>query len=111
MKYLGTSDDGDHLHVFLEFVAQGSLEAHCKQFDISENLVSTYTKQILQGLEFLHFHNIIHRDIKAANILIETDGTCKLADFGSSKKIIEETKNATKTFCGTPYWMAPEIVK
>ena len=53
----------------------------------------------------------MHRDIKAANILIRDDGICQLADFGSSKKIIEQTQQGTKSFCGTPYWMAPEMVK
>ena len=53
----------------------------------------------------------MHRDIKAANIHLRDDGTCQLADFGSSKKIIETTKDDTKSFCGTPFWMAPEVVK
>jgi serine/threonine protein kinase len=65
----------------------------------------------LLGLEYLHYNNIVHRDIKAANILLRDDGKCQLADFGSSKKIIETNKNDTKSFCGTPYWMAPEIIK
>lgn len=73
--------------------------------------MSAYTKQILLGLEYLHYNNIVHRDIKAANILLRVDGTCQLADFGSSKKIIETNKSMTKSFCGTPYWMAPEVVK
>ena len=50
--------------------------------------------------------------MKAANILIRDNGMCQLADFGSSKKIIENNQQAhTKSFCGTPYWMAPEVVK
>lgn len=54
----------------------------------------------------------MHRDIKAANILIRDDGKCQLADFGSSKKIIESKKaEIMKSFCGTPYWMAPEVIK
>ena len=43
--------------------------------------------------------------------MLRDDGTCQLADFGSSKKIIETNKNDPKSFCGTPYWMAPEVVK
>ena len=74
-------------------------------------MVASYTQQILLGLEYLHYNNIVHRDIKAANILLRDNGTCQLADFGSSKKIIEKTNANTKSFCGTPYWMAPEVVK
>lgn len=89
VKYLGTHEDKEHLNVFLEYVAQGSLEHHYKNFPLNESLVANYTQQILLGLEYLHYNNIVHRDIKAANILIRDDGTCTLADFGSSKKIIE----------------------
>ena len=110
VKYLGTSQDTEHLNVFLEYVAQGSLDAHYKKYDLSEELVVKYTKQILHGLEYLHFNNIMHRDIKAANILLRGDGSCALADFGSSKKIMEQAQEKN-SFCGTPYWMAPEVVK
>ena len=56
-------------------------------------------------------NNVIHRDIKAANILLDSQGTCKLADFGSSKKIYGSLNQNFNSFCGTPYWMAPEVIK
>ena len=68
----------------------------------------------------MHFNNLIHRDIKSANILIDFDGTCKLADFGGSKKITINNEGEINeilresdggTFVGTPNWMAPEVVK
>ena len=112
VKYLGTKRDKNSLNVILEFVSGGTLENIYKKFEMDEHLCAKYTKEILEGLEYLHFNNIIHRDIKSSNILFKDDGTCQLADFGSSKK--EEGNNngsGYKSFCGTPYWMAPEVVK
>jgi serine/threonine protein kinase len=75
------------LNIFLEFVPGGSLERIYKTYPMNENLIRVYTKQILEGIEYLHANNVIHRDIKAANILVDKNGCCKIADFGSSKKI------------------------
>jgi len=108
VKYLGTSKDSKNLNIFLEKVTGGSLENIYRKYPIPENILKIYTKQILEGLEYLHAYNIIHRDIKAANILFETNAVCKLADFGSSKKICS---SMNKSLCGTPYWMAPEVVR
>ena len=58
----------------------------------------------------MHIHNIIHRDIKCANILIDSNGICKLTDFGGAK-IIKDEINIISSMQGTPNWMAPEIIK
>ncbi len=87
VKYLGTHKDQYKFSIFLEYVPGGSLERIYKTYPMNENLIQIYTKQILEGIEYLHANNVIHRDIKAANILLDQRGTCKLADFGSSKKI------------------------
>ena len=57
---------------------------------MDEPLIRKYTEHILQGVEYLHFNNLIHRDIKSANILVDLDGTCKPADFGGSKKVVAQ---------------------
>lgn len=95
VKYFGTMKDEQNLHIFLEKVSGGSLEKIYNQFKINEDILWSYAKQILLGLEYLHANNVIHRDIKGANILLEHDGTCKLADFGSSKKIYGSMNNAS----------------
>jgi serine/threonine protein kinase len=77
-------------------------------------LVRVYTKQILEGLEYLHSHGVIHRDIKGANVLVDANGICKLADFGGAKVICSAQSNDgqdTNSLKGSPYWMAPEVIK
>ena len=59
-------------------------------------------------MEYLHANNIAHRDVKGANILVDLDGTAKLADFGQSKRDQEEGFQTVK---GTPFWMAPEVIR
>ncbi|NXP95132.1 PAK3 kinase, partial [Passerina amoena] len=63
----------------------------------------------LQGLHFLHSHDVIHRDLKSDNILLRTDGSVKLADFGLSTKLTPKQSRRCSAV-GTPWWMAPEVV-
>ncbi|EGC31954.1 hypothetical protein DICPUDRAFT_49896 [Dictyostelium purpureum] len=111
VRYLGTSLDQTNLSVFLEYIPGGSISSLLSKFGaFSENVIRVYTKQILQGLSFLHSNQIIHRDIKGANILIDTKGTVKLSDFGCSKSF-SGIVSQFKSIQGTPYWMAPEVIK
>ena len=80
-----------------------------RKFD--ETLIRFITKQILLGLEYLHSNNIIHRDLKADNLLLEVDGTCKISDFGISKRSNDiYANNANMSMQGTIFWMAPEVI-
>lgn len=98
------------IYFVLEFVEHGSLAGLLKKYGVfPENLIASYTEQILQGLRYLHGEGIIHRDIKGDNILITKDGKVKLADFGTAK--LEDTEKKTQTVVGTPYWMAPEVIE
>lgn len=72
-------------------------------------MIRQYTSQILEGLEYLHTHNIVHRDIKCANILIGKKNICKLTDFGGSK-MIKEGISVITSIQGTANWMAPEVI-
>ena len=72
---------------------------------VSEQLAKNYGHQILKGLNYLHMKNIVHRDLKCANILIDNDGTCKLSDFGASLKL--QSDDVSNELTGSPYWMAP----
>ena len=92
-------------------MAGGSLSDLIKKFgnSLPEHTIASYTRQILRGLRYLHRNNIIHRDIKGANILVGTEGRVKLADFGCSRRFGEHSR--IKTMQGTPCWMAPEVIK
>ncbi|KAD6795438.1 hypothetical protein E3N88_06334 [Mikania micrantha] len=107
VRYLGTDTDDGKLYIFLELVTKGSLANLYHKYRLGDSQVSSYTRQILGGLNYLHERNVVHRDIKCANILVHASGSVKLADFGLAKA----TKlNDIKSCKGTPYWMAPEVV-
>lgn len=95
-----------HARLFLEWAAGGSLSDTIKKFAVDEVLLRSYTHQILLGLKFLHDHNLLHRDIKPRNILIDHKGQLKLTDFGLSRHI-GSIQDKTR-MCGTPAYMAPE---
>ncbi|KAK6121302.1 hypothetical protein DH2020_044953 [Rehmannia glutinosa] len=99
--------DDAKLYIFLELVTKGSLARLYQKYQLRDSQVSAYTRQILSGLNYLHCRNVVHRDIKCANILVDVSGSVKLADFGLAKA----TKlNDIKSCKGTPFWMAPEVV-
>ncbi|CAL2235288.1 unnamed protein product [Prunus armeniaca] len=107
VQYYGTAKDESNLYIFLELVAKGSLQKLYQTYRLTDSHVSEYTRQILQGLKYLHDRRVIHRDIKCANILVHANGSVKLADFGLAKTI---QMNDIKSSQGTAYWMAPEVV-
>ena len=75
---------------------------------IMEDSARFYLCQIVCALEYLHSMDIVYRDLKTENIMLDEDGNIKLIDFGLSK-IFEEGRTLTQTFCGTVEYMAPEV--
>ncbi|KAF8030373.1 hypothetical protein BT93_E2727 [Corymbia citriodora subsp. variegata] len=107
VHFLGTSKDDFNLYIFLELMTKGSLANLYQTYHLRDSQVSSYTRQILSGLKYLHDRNVVHRDIKCANILVHANGMVKLADFGLAKAT---TLNDVRSCKGTAFWMAPEVV-
>jgi mitogen-activated protein kinase kinase kinase len=84
---LDSAIDEDYLNTFLEYVPEGTITALLSTYGaFEEKLIKTFLRQILRGLDYLHGCDIVHCDIKGANILIDNKGTVKISDFGISKK-------------------------
>lgn len=123
VKYLGNdwTDEGGQLmrNIFLEYMPEGCLTDFVKQFgsSLDEHLLRTYTRSIVEGIDYLHSQGIVHCDIKGKNILVG-NGSVKLTDFGSAKRVDMEVEvaendlvNCSAKVNGTPLWMAPEVVR
>ncbi|CUM68210.1 uncharacterized protein PRCAT00005931001 [Priceomyces carsonii] len=118
VRYLGSSSDCDNqiFNIFIEYVPGGSVLSMLSSYGpFEEPLIRNFIRQVLIGLSYLHGEDIIHRDIKGANILIDIKGTVKISDFGISKKLNNDADNETRgrraSLQGSVYWMAPEVVK
>ncbi|WPK24492.1 hypothetical protein PUMCH_001766 [Australozyma saopauloensis] len=112
VQYLGFEQKEQTYSLFLEYVAGGSISSCLKSYGkFDEQLVRFITRQVLLGLKYLHQNGILHRDLKADNLLLELDGTCKISDFGISKKSHDiYSNNAELSMQGTIFWMAPEVI-
>ena len=113
VQYLGCERKEMSISIFLEYISGGSVGSCLRKHGkFEETVVSSLTRQTLDGLAYLHREGILHRDLKADNILLDLDGTCKISDFGISKKTDNIYGNdASNSMQGSVFWMAPEVVR
>lgn len=113
VQYLGFERKEFSVSIYLEYIPGGSIGSCLRKHGkFEESVVRSLTQQTLLGLAYLHHEGILHRDLKADNILLDLDGSCKISDFGISKKSDNIYGNdATNSMQGSVFWMAPEVVR
>ncbi|KAA3455950.1 serine/threonine-protein kinase OSR1-like [Gossypium australe] len=107
---------GHNLWVVMPYMAGGSCLHIMKSAfpeGFEEPVIATLLREVLKALVYLHAHGHIHRDVKAGNILVDSNGAVKLADFGVSACMFDtgDRQRSRNTFVGTPCWMAPEVMQ
>jgi len=97
----------------MESAQGGSVYSFMQSFPnncLEEKYVVVIVREVLTGLNYLHKSNVIHRDTKAANVLVTASGKVMICDFGVSA-LLATINSKRNTFIGTPYWMAPEVAQ
>ncbi|KAN0063138.1 mitogen-activated protein kinase kinase kinase [Thecaphora frezii] len=112
VAYLGFEETASFLSIFLEYVPGGSVGSCLRKHGkFEEATIKSFLHQILEGLAYLHSKGILHRDLKADNILVDFEGICKISDFGTVRRSDDIYGNVEDmSLQGSIFWMAPEVV-
>ncbi|XP_030824547.1 serine/threonine-protein kinase PAK 3-like [Camarhynchus parvulus] len=109
VNYLDSYLVGEELWMVMEYMDGGALSDIIRKTYLSEDETAAISRECLQGLDFLHSNHMIHQDVKSSNILLRTDGSVKLADFGLFAHLTPE-QSRRSSVAGTSGWLAPEVV-
>jgi len=102
----------DKLYFIMDYINGGELFFHLqKDKKFTEERVRYYSAEIVAGLEYLHTAGVIYRDLKPENLLLTREGHIIMTDFGLSKEGLHDKDDRTGTFCGTPEYLAPEVLE
>ena len=99
----------ENIYMILDYCPGGDLDFQIQMKIFEEEEAKFYIAELVLAIEYLHTNNILYRDLKPENILIHSDGHIKLADFGLAKE--NDKENMSKSFCGSPYYLSPEMIE
>lgn len=109
VRYYGHEVQEKQVYIFLEYMPEGSLKDKLTEYgQFQEDLCCKVAREILRGLEYLHGNNVLHRDLKCSNLLLDSANRVKIADFGCSRWV--GSQDNAKTFVGSPWWLPPELL-
>lgn len=108
--YYGSFLNDTKLWIIMDYCAGGSIRTLLKSGVFEEKYIGVIVRELLVALQSVHKLGVIHRDLKAANVLISKEGNVQLCDFGVAAQITSQALKRT-TMAGTPYWMAPEVIR
>lgn len=110
VQFFESFESENYILIIMEYISCGDLLSYVRRRSrIPETIAKFMFKQIIEGIQYIHSKNVIHRDIKLDNILIDLNNTIKICDFGVSKQI--KKGEIINDQCGTPAYIAPEILK
>jgi len=112
VRFLSSEWSGKEVLIAMEYCAGGSVKDVMRQLSITltTEQITVIVRDVLNGLAYLHSSNKIHRDVKAANILLNEDGVAKLGDFGVSEPLDTNTSTRKRSIIGTLLWLPPEVI-
>jgi len=107
VKYYRSHLIEDEIWVVMEYMQGGTLAEAVERYSFAESSVAYVAREILRALEYLHSHNLVHRDLKSANVMLTVEGKIKLIDFGLC---VDFTQRKLCHMAGSPFWMPPEMI-